>query len=204
IQEEEITTTYSNWKYYDGRGTPHPIPGSSDRLTGCTSDTSGFTNTASDGSGYTMSVNGNTVTSLTARNGAIINPYTQGVTLQDRNGNEITASGGSYYDTLNSTTPVLTVAGSGTPTSPITYTYTAPSGASASYTMNFTSYTVATNFGVSGITEFGKTAESLVSSIVLPDGTQYTFLYEATPSIPSSGACTPLSGTYSAHCVTAR
>src|ERR1700722_3058241 len=24
IQEEEITTTYSNWRYYDGRGTPHP------------------------------------------------------------------------------------------------------------------------------------------------------------------------------------
>jgi RHS repeat-associated protein len=204
IQEEEITTTYSNWRYYDGRGTPHPIPGSSDRQTGCTSDQSGFTNTASDGSGYTLTVNASTVTSLTARDGAIINPYTQGVTLEDKNGNEITASGGSYYDTLSSTTPVLTVAGSGTPTSPITFTYTAPSGASASYTMNFISYTVATNFGVSGITEFGKTAESLVSSIVLPDGTQYTFLYEATPSIPSSGACTPLSGTYSTNCVTAR
>ena len=48
------------------------------------------------------------------------------------------------------------------------------------------------------------TAESLVSSIVLPDGSQYTLTYEATPSTPASGACTPISGTYSANCVTAR
>ncbi|MHB8527025.1 MAG: RHS repeat domain-containing protein [Candidatus Acidiferrales bacterium] len=70
--------------------------------------------------------------------------------------------------------------------------------------MNYTSYTVATNFGFSGINELGRTAESLVSSIVLPDGSQYALTYEATPSTPSSGACTPLSGTYSKNCVTAR
>ncbi|MFZ0858078.1 MAG: hypothetical protein WAN10_14595, partial [Candidatus Acidiferrales bacterium] len=43
-----------------------------------------------------------------------------------------------------------------------------------------------------------------MSSIVLPDGSQYTLTYEATPSTPASGACTPISGTYSANCVTAR
>jgi len=204
IQELEITTTYSSWTYYDGLGTPHPFPGSSYVSHGCTSDSGGFSSIATDGSGYSISITGTSVNSLTARDGSVINPYTGGLTLQDRNGNEITASGGSYYDTLSSTTPVLTIAGSGTPTSPITYTYTAPSGSSASYTVNYTSYTVATNFGVSGIGEFPRTAESLVGSIVMPDGTQYTFTYEPTPSIPSSGACTPLSGTYSANCVTAR
>jgi RHS repeat-associated protein len=188
IQELQMTTYYMNWKYFDGRGTPHPIPGTSFSSTGACDGSSkgGFSNTASDGSGYSMSVSGNSVISFTARNGAIINPYTQGVTLQDRNGNQITASSGDYYDTLSGTTPVLVVAGSGTPSSPITYTYTAPSGANASYTVKYTAYTVQTNFGCSGITEYGATANNLVSEIDLPDvavnpNDKYTFTYEVTP-----------------------
>jgi RHS repeat-associated protein len=188
VKEFQITINYNNWKYYDGRGTPHPIPGSSYTSNGPCDGSSkgGFSSTASDGSGYSMSVSGNTVTSLTARNGAIINPYTQGVTLQDGNGNQITASSGNYYDTLSGTTPVLVVAGSGTPSSPITYTYTAPSGANASYTTRYTAYTVQTNFGCSGITEYGATANNLVSEIDLPDvavnpNDKYTFTYEVTP-----------------------
>ncbi len=116
----------------------------------------------------------------------------------DTNGNQLTTDGsGHFYDTLSSTTPALTVAGSGTSTSPITYSYTAASGAGASYTMNFTNYTVATNFGVSGTSEYKSSAAvPLVTSIVLPDNTQYSFTYEATP-----GTCTPYSGT---TCTTAR
>src|SRR5207244_4059808 len=45
----------------------------------------------------------------------------------------------------------------------------------------------------------GATAVSLPDNITLPDGTQYKFTYESTP-----GTCTPLSGTYSANCVTGR
>jgi hypothetical protein len=116
--------------------------------------------------------------------------------VTDRNGNQITSDGsGHFYDTLSSTMPVLTVAG--TAPSNTTFTYTAPSGANASYTMKYTNYTVATNFGVSGISEYKSSAAvPLVSSIVLPDGSQYTFAYESTP-----GSCTPYSGT---TCVTAR
>jgi YD repeat-containing protein len=111
----------------------------------------------------------------------------------DRNGNIISAnSSGQFFDTLNGTTPALTVAGSGTQSSPITYTYTAPSGASASYTMNSKNYTVATNFGVSGVAETTSypSAVPIVTSITLPDGSEYTFNYEATP-----GTCTAVSGT---------
>jgi YD repeat-containing protein len=68
--------------------------------------------------------------------------------------------------------------------------------------MNYTNYTVATNFGISGIHEYKSSAAvALVSSIVLPDGSKYNFTYEATPSSPSNGACTPYAGT---TCVTAR
>jgi hypothetical protein len=119
----------------------------------------------------------------------------------DSNGNEISInSSGVFTDTLGQT--ALTIAGSGTPSSPTTLTYTAPSGANAVYKMNYTNYTVATNFGVSGIGEYKSSAAvPLVTSVVLPDGTEYTFTYESTPSVPASGACTPYSGT---TCVTGR
>jgi len=40
-----------------------------------------------------------------------------------------------------------------------------------------------------------------VTSLVLPDNSQYTFAYEATPSVPAMGACTPYVGT---TCTTGR
>jgi RHS repeat-associated protein len=179
------TTTYSNWVYVDGLGTPHGFTGSSEVETGCANVNTSFTSTAWDGSGYTLSVTGSTINSLTASDGTIINPATGATTLQDRNGNQITSSTSSgttsYYDTLSSTTAVLAVAGSGMPTSPLTFTYTAPSGANAPYTMKFTSQTVRTNFGCSGVSEYGPATQNLVSEIDLPDGTKYTFTYETTP-----------------------
>src|SRR5208282_415866 len=98
------------------------------------------------------------------------------------------------------TTPVLTQGGSGTPASPTTLTYTAPSGGNAVYTLNYTQYTVATEFGVSGTHEYGPLSQALVSSITLPDGSSYVFTYEPTPG----SSCTPLGGTYSSNCITAR
>jgi len=132
-------TSYTNWAYYDGFGTPHPFPGTSDSWTstpGCNSTgTDGFSSTTSDESGYAITVNGSTINSLTASDGAVINPVTGAITLKDRNGNQITSSTvsgtTSYYDTLSSTTPVLTVSGSGTPSSPTLFTYTPPNTSSS-------------------------------------------------------------------------
>jgi RHS repeat-associated protein len=202
--------TLSNWVYSDPWGVPHSFSGSAIVNTGNCSppSSSGFTSTATDGSGYTLTVvgssNGGILTqiSIAKSDGTnLYGPVNSGSGAgsgTDRNGNQITVdSSGHFYDTLSSTTPVLTVAGSGTPSSPMTFTYTAPSGANAPYTMNYTNYTVATNFGVSGTHEYKSAAAvALVSTIVLPDGSQYAFQYEATP-----GTCTPYSGT---TCVTAR
>ena len=201
LQKPETTTTFSNWVYFDGFGTPHPFAPSSQSMSGCTSSSSGFAlATASDGSGYRMSAKGANVTGLEAADGANINPVTGAVTLQDSNGNEITSTTSSgtttYTDSLGST--VLTISGSGSPSSPTILQYTSPSGSAAKYTVEYTSYTVKTNFGLSGISEYGPTANSLVSSIQLPDGTSYSITYEQTP-----GSCTPLSGTF-AHCITGR
>jgi RHS repeat-associated protein len=202
ISGTQITYTYANWAYYDGFGTPHPFAGTSFVSSGCYGNSSGgFTGTSSDNSGYTMTVNGTAVTSLTARDGTKINPSSGTTSLQDANGNQITSATLSgtttYTDTLGTT--ALTISGNGTASSPIVLGYTAPAG-SASYTVNYTQYTIATNFGVSGITEYGPLANPLISSIQLQDGSQYRFTYEKTPG----SSCTPLSGTYLANCITGR
>jgi RHS repeat-associated protein len=155
---------------------------------------------AADDSGYTLSV----AASSTGPSGSvgkaegttIYPPFFTGAAVQenahkyDPNGNEISSSVSSgvttFTDTLGQT--ALKVSGNGTPSSPITYTYTDPAGSFATYTVNYKQYTVQTKFGCSGDAEFGATPEYLVSSIDLPDtvqtkdaGDQYTFTYETTP-----------------------
>ncbi len=170
---------YSDFYYSDPFGVVHAIPGAY-LGSSCGSGAAGAGGVASDGSGYSLTAG----LSLYNSRGMLINaPWgsTSGSAgTTDANGNEITvSSSGVFTDTLGQT--ALTVAGSGTPSSPNTFTYTAPSGANAAYTMKYTSYTVRTNFGCSGISEFGPTSESLVSEIDLPDGTKYLFTYEPTP-----------------------
>jgi len=145
------------------------------------------TATAVDGSGYIVSVNEQSVSRIvvTRPNGQIIdNPGSTTATVVDPNGNELTTSlSGSntvFTDTLGTT--VLTVAGSGTPSSPVTYTYLAPSGGNAVFTVKYTSYMVQTKFGCSS-TEYGPTSNNLVSEIDLPDSSKYSFTYEATPGV---------------------
>jgi RHS repeat-associated protein len=183
-------TLFSNYVYHDSFGISHPFNGMTFDPGLCAGETSA-SGTANDGSGYVLTVTtaGNTITST--RGDLISAPTSSGSgagSKTDRNGNEITVnSSGQFFDTLSSTTPVLTV--SGTPPSNTVFTYTAPSGASASYTVKYTTYSIQTNFGCSGITEYGTNGSmtaSLVSEIDLPDFSvnptdKYTFAYEPTP-----------------------
>lgn len=167
----------SSYVYHDAFGAGHSFPNAF--YDGCGDGT--LTDTTVDGSGYSIKVPGGAITSSS---GKIFNPpknTTSGTgNFTDRNGNQITVdSSGHFYDTLNSTTPVLTVTG-GAP-NPLVFTYSAPSGANASYTMKYTAYTVKTNFGCSSIAEYGPTSNNLVSEIDLPDNSKYTFSYETTP-----------------------
>src|SRR6266566_5065168 len=188
----------SKWVYHDQWGVPHPFSGDTIYISGTcgTGGPNSFSSAATDGSGYNISVTDAAFT-LYDSTGRNINPPSGGSgSATDRNGNFISVnSNGAFTDTLGST--ALTVAGSGTPSNPVTFTYTAPSGASAHYTLNYTNFTIATNFGVPGINEYKSSAAvALPTSFVLPNGSQYSFSYEATP-----GSCTPYSGT---TCVTAR
>ena len=176
--------------YYDPTGTPHPLQGSAVYTWGtCGTNTWTFYSggPALDGSGYTVSGNSVGDATVTARDGHVVaygysgGGYVQPVWTDD-NGNEVTVdtSDSIFTDTLGDA--ALTLAGSGTPSSPKTFTYTAPSGAQPEYKLVYSSYTVKTNFGCSGISEYGPTAQNLPSELDLPDGTKYLFTYEATPS----------------------
>jgi RHS repeat-associated protein len=188
--------TFTSFVYYDVVGTPHyfnttatyvvivggqwtqgcPAAGAS-YPAGQTASADGFTMT------YSVSSTGASLTSLVYANGSkyvvpigIVPPGSSGnMSITDRNGNVISSNNGVYTDTLGTTALTVT---NGTST---TLAYTAPSGATANYTISYVAKTVRTNFGCSGISEFGPTSELLVDEVTLPDSSYYQFTYEATP-----------------------
>jgi hypothetical protein len=179
--------------YVDLHGTLHHTKGlTTTTITGntaCAGGTNGSATTI-DNSGYTISIpygNSPTITAtITTKKGATFTaPIGPGLaTLAiDSNGNEITfnPSTGKFYDTLSSSTPVLTVTGNYP--SPVNYQYTGPSGA-VSVVVSYHNYAVQTNFGCPGVTEYGASSpiyNNLVDKITYPDGSFYQFEYEPTP-----------------------
>jgi YD repeat-containing protein len=177
-------TVRDNYAYHDPFGLTHSFENLMIRVGadpwGCSGLSTSGSDTAVDGSGYAITAGGSTVT-VNSISGRVIHPpvnSTSGAgSYSDSNGNQISVNAsGVFTDTLGTT--ALTVSGSA-PT--VTFAYTPPAGGSASYTMKYTGYTVQTNFGCSGISEYGPSSISLVSEIDLPDGSKYTFSYETTP-----------------------
>jgi RHS repeat-associated protein len=174
-------TVYAFFVYHEINGTSHPF---NDGYTypyiqGCISgNPNPSTAVAADGSGYSLSVGGSSnISIVTAPDGTVYNLNTGINSKTDANGNQITEStSGTIIDTLGQT--VLTMTG----TNPLNLTYTVPTGGSASYVVNYTTYNIKTNFACNGITEYSANSVPLVSSIDLPDGTFYTFAYEQTPN----------------------
>jgi RHS repeat-associated protein len=172
--------------YTDPSGTVHSFGGfniSTNSICGPLQETT-YTG---DGSGYSLTLKGTdtsgetlppTFISLYDISGNSIVPSHS---ITDVNGNSISEatgpSGSTFTDTLGMSALTVSVVSS----NPIQYTYTGPTQ-SETVNVNYSSYTVATNFKCSGVVEYPPTANNLVSSIGLPDGTAYTFHYEATGS----------------------
>ena len=136
----------SNFQYHDNKGQSHPFPmGYTSTCPSVSGPTGTGTYATSDNSGYTIYRTNSTYIAF-SRGGA---ENADGSYI-DTNGNEITASAsGVITDTTGQ--PVLTV--SGTAPSPVTYAYTDSNRESQHVKVNYTSYTVKTNFGVSGVAE---------------------------------------------------
>jgi RHS repeat-associated protein len=185
---------YTFRSYRDILGATHPINASVVDNTLCPA-ASGYQTSmtgiaTTDGSGYKFDVNSTPSATVHPRTGGATTPPLNSSSgngaFTDTNGNQISISSGSnttFTDTLGAT--ALTI--SGTAPNPVTLIYTSPVG-SASFTINYTStQNIQTNFGCSSIGEYSGSA-NLISSIVLPDNTSYSFTYEPTPS--NSGSVT--------------
>jgi RHS repeat-associated protein len=188
---------FSGYKYHDMQGVAHsfgmfyrsPCGGGFPTGTGtyATSDNSGYVIYENNNGAVVTSPNGITyeVGSYASVDGGASSGGGGAVTVIDTNGNQISATAaGVFTDTTGKT--ALTITGSGTPSSPHVYTYTDSNGNPEHVTVNYTAYTVQTNFGVSGISEFSQTGVPLVNSIVYPDNSSYVFAYEPTPGNPSA------------------
>lgn len=185
--QPEYQLVENNYVYHDSHGVPHSIPYGYTSTCGTqgTDQTSG-SYVISDNSGFTAYRNRSAWNIVSSDGTEMAVPSFSGkvtsgnATVTDTNGNEISvSSSGTFTDTMGKT--ALTVSGSAP--NPVVYTYTDSNGASQQVTVNYGSYTVQTDFGVSGITEYSGSSIPLVSSIVFSaDGTSYSFAYEATPN----------------------
>ncbi len=163
------------WTFRDSSGVAHIFPNTTEAPITCGNTTS-VNSLATDGSGYLLQATGD-AGNVISRGGLFL--LGLGTQTIDNNGNEITVNGSNQFtDTLGSV--ALTV--SGAPPNPVMYTYTNPQGSNSKVTVKYTSSTVRTNFACSGIVEYSASNVPLVTEIDLPDGTNYKFTYEATPS----------------------
>jgi len=183
--------------YHGPDGTPHDFPlyPRIDPYGNCGTPTgSGVTQ---DGSGYGIYIDASGTTQKATvfppSGGSIYFPdltssQTGAVTITDPNGNYVQTTDGVHFtDTANPSGAnelVITTGSNYTK-----YTYTAPSGASAVYQVNYSSYNILTKFNCTSPTihDFGPLQESLVSSITLPDTSQYTFTYEQSDTTHYTG-----------------
>jgi RHS repeat-associated protein len=171
----------TNYVYHDANNTAHPSS-YYDYFTcysqgGCY-DNSGGSTLASDGSGYTLETSGTTVLDRSGNILEVPSNGTGGTTgITDTNGNEITSapSGSNFVFTD-------TLGDSSTLTIPQNWrsslTFYTDAGPVQVY---YTTYTIRTNFGCSGISEYGPTNQNLITEIILPDNSTYNFTYQQTP-----------------------
>jgi RHS repeat-associated protein len=190
-QDGSSVTEFYDYTYVDATGQPHVF----NLVQGayCDDGTNGNSGDGSstDSSGYSYDP------PYVEKGNVHILPYTTTATngaypsLTDSNGNTVTNNGdGTFTDTTGTTE--LTIVGQGTPASPRTFTYPvaeqADGAMQATATSYYKAYTVQTNFGCSGISEYGPVTTNLVDHVILADGSTYYFTYESTPGV--SGAVT--------------
>ena len=177
---------FTNFNYIDGSGTPHALPvmvadwGLRNLNCQGTPPPTTATGTTEDQSGYTVTVQalyGSAYASLIVNlAGTVITPNTGGTSgnISDSNGNELSFSTTSGTTTFTDTlgTAALAIPSTGL------LTYYNPQGTNSSYTPTYQSYAAWTSFGCSGVSEYNGLI-TLLKSLALPDGTSYSFTYEA-------------------------
>ena len=179
------TTKYSNWYLQFPDGTQHFLPTTDYTLgTGCPTS---FTDQVIDGTGYTLSVTGNSLGSVYDKGGTV---FTNSGHIQDSNNNTITYSADGYNDTLGlqvltcSPSSVCLASASGT----ITFGWNDVAGGSPSVSETYTNYTLQSAFNCSGLIDYDESSTfALTNSITFsPDSTSIGMAWEPTPGYPAN------------------
>lgn len=192
--------TFSGYLAPDG--TSHPF-GTLMETGGCSGGQ--ITGTTSDGSGFTVVVNGTTSASVTGIDGSTVAFGASGQSistvpssLTDANGNQLSFSGllvslsngganvpangiVASADTLGSAPFSI----SGQPPNTVSYEFANPTGGTSTITLSFKSYSFASNFQCSGVGDVGSSSGNTASfpdTITLPNGLTYHFTYETLPN----------------------
>ena len=179
---------WGDFEYVDTAGVAHTFPGIEvSSLPTCSGVGSYAEGLANDPSGYLIYANagsGMATATVTSPNGKVTTAPLMAIqgagSTVDSNGNSITVNSSEQ---MTDTTGNVVLTSSGTAPSPTTYLYKDTTGTSRYVTVNYSSYSVQTAFGCSGVSEFGPTSVYLISSISYPDGTSYSFTYEPTPGV---------------------
>jgi RHS repeat-associated protein len=150
------------------------------------------TQSTSDGSGYTLTIDNNLAAIITTADGKLIHPDGSNPNvalaglITDTNGNQVNNVGNpfnsSLQDTLGVTALQQNCAGL-----QCTLKYPSPTNPSnfVGATLNFTQMSVQSNFGCAGVIDSGNGTQYLLTSITLPDNSLYVFTYEPTPGYPA-------------------
>ena len=183
------TTFINGYTYIDPVGTVHPFNISVEEAYSSCTDTTTYSGTytgyATDRSGYYASISNpanSIIPTITSKSGVVIS--TSLMTITDPNGNVlsgkyVTPPPGTteldWTDTLGHTALKI-ITGS----TSIQYKFLDPTGNYQTTTLNLAPLNVKTNFACSNIIEYSA-ANSLPTSLVLPNGQTYQFSYEPTP-----------------------
>lgn len=183
-----VTSITKDYVYYDPFGVGHAFPAVhwTTKAGSCSGSSGVSGGTAVDGSGYSMGGVPAAAHVTTKGGRSFVPPFNQttgAASVTDLNGNEITNNGnGDFTDTLGLTALAIT----GSQSSSQQFAYTDTTGTSRNVTVNYSTYTLQTAFGCSGVSDYGPQSTQLISSIVFPDGSSYSFTYEPTPGAPSN------------------
>ena len=178
-----VTTKYSDYIVVTDGGTTHPLPSTvyADRTSAGTSclSGSGFTAKTTDNSGFTLTISSNgSWSTLYDKSGTKLSS-TQ---ITDSNGNSMSAfpygTGEAVNDTMGLS--ALSFGNLGLET------WIDANGGTETMTTSYSRTSLQSNFGCTGIYEYGMTIPVFPTALSFPDRRPMTFTYEPTPGNPTS------------------
>ena len=164
-------TAYSGWEVVMADRTIHALPPSDTTYFGVNCSSS-LTDQTIDGSGFTLAIVGQTYTIYDAGGSTYV---TGSAVLTDSNGNQIkyTSAPASYTDTLG-VKELMFTSGSGTDT----WEWTDINGGNPQVVITNVSYTLRSNFGCSGQSDYNLAGYTLPTNISFPDSTNLRLQWE--------------------------